>query len=48
VREGEHIRVRNGGAAYVMEFESRRGREATYAIGVEELWRGPPSTVRGD
>jgi hypothetical protein len=48
VREGEHIRVRTDGGAYVMEFESRRGKDATYAIGVEDLWRGPPSTLRGD
>jgi hypothetical protein len=48
VREGEHIRVRSANASYVMELESRRGREATYAIGAEDLWRGPPSTLRGD
>ena len=47
VREGDHIRVRDGDDAYVMQFESRRGREATYAIGAEELWRGPPLTMRG-
>jgi hypothetical protein len=47
VREGDHIRVRDGRQSYVMQFESRRGREATYAIGVEELWKGPPSTWRG-
>ena len=46
VREGDHIRVRDGDETYVMQFESRRGREATYAIAIEELWRGPPSTKR--
>jgi hypothetical protein len=40
--------VRSANASYVMELESRRGREATYAIGAEDLWRGPPSTLRGD
>lgn len=47
VREGDHIRVRSGDDAYVMHFESRRGREATYSIAAEELWSGaPPSTMR--
>ena len=46
VREGDHIRVRDGDEGYVMQFESRRGRDATYAIGADELWRGPPSTKR--
>ena len=46
LREGDHIRVRDGDDAYVMHFESRRGTSATYAIGAEELWRGPPSTKR--
>jgi hypothetical protein len=46
VRKGDHIRVRDDDDMYVMEFESRRGREATYAIGIEDMWRGPPSTTR--
>jgi hypothetical protein len=46
VRAGDHMRVRTEDEMYVMQFESRRGREATYAIGIEELWRGPPSTMR--
>lgn len=46
VRTGDHIRVRDGDETYVMEFEWRRGREATYAIGLEDLWKGPPSTKR--
>jgi hypothetical protein len=48
VRAGDHIRVRvpDEHETYVMQFESRRGREATYAIGVEDIWKGPPSTMR--
>jgi hypothetical protein len=46
VRVGDHIRVRDGDDAYVMQFDSRREREAAYSIGAEELWRGPPSTKR--
>jgi hypothetical protein len=48
VRQGDHIRVRqhDDDDGYVLQFESRRGREATYAIGAEDLWRGPPSTKR--
>jgi hypothetical protein len=46
VREGDHIRVRCGAEAYVMHFDSRRGRDATYAITTEELWSGAPSTMR--
>ena len=46
VRAGDHIRVRDGDETYVMQFERRSGREATYAIGLEDLWRGPPSTKR--
>lgn len=46
VREGNHIRVRDDDEMYVMQFESRRGREATYAIGLEDFWRGAPSTMR--
>jgi hypothetical protein len=50
VREKEHVRVRDDDdEAYVMHFESREtraGNAATYAIGREEFWRGPPSTKR--
>ncbi len=46
VRAGDHIRVSRERDTYVMQFESRSGRDATYAIGAEELWRGPPSTKR--
>ena len=46
LRQGDHVRVREGDDTYVMQFESRRGTKATYAIGAEELWRGPPSTKR--
>jgi hypothetical protein len=48
VRAGDHIRVRvpDEDETYVMQFEARRGREATYAIGIEDLWKGPPSTMR--
>jgi hypothetical protein len=49
VREKEHVRVRDEDETYVMHFEareSRAGNAATYAIGREEFWRGPPSTKR--
>jgi len=46
VRLGAHVRVRDEDETYVMHFEARRGKAATYAIGAEELWRGPPSTPR--
>lgn len=46
VREKDHVRVRDDDQAYVLQFESRSGNGATYAIGREELWCGPPSTMR--
>jgi hypothetical protein len=46
VRQGDHTRVRDDGETFVLHFESRRGNEATYAIGPEDFWRGPPSTMR--
>jgi hypothetical protein len=46
VRAGDHIRVRDDDETYVMEFESRRGTEANYAIGIEDMWNGTPSTLR--
>ncbi len=46
VREKDHLRVRDDDETYVLQFESRAGNSATYAIGREELWRGPPSTRR--
>jgi hypothetical protein len=46
VREGDHVRVRDGDEAFVLHFESRSGNAAMYAIGREDLWRGPPSTMR--
>jgi hypothetical protein len=45
VRAGNHVRVRDEDETYVMHFEARHGRAATYAIAAEELWRGPFSTV---
>ncbi len=49
VRAKDHVRVRDEDETYVMHFESRESRSgnaATYAIGREEFWRGPPSTKR--
>jgi hypothetical protein len=46
VREGDHVRVRDDGETFVLHFAARLGNEATYAIGREDLWRGPPSTMR--
>jgi len=46
VREGDHVRVRDDGDSFVLHFAARLGNEATYAIGREDLWRGPPSTMR--
>jgi hypothetical protein len=46
VREGDHVRVRDDGDTFVLHFAARLGNEATYAIGREDLWRGPPSTMR--
>lgn len=46
VRPGDHIRVRDADETYVMEFESRKGSEASYAIGLDDMWRGAPSTLR--
>ncbi len=46
VREGNHIRVRDDDEMYVMHFEARRGKEASYAIGLEDFWQGPRSTMR--
>ncbi len=46
VRAGDHVRVRDGSDLFVMHFAARSGGHATYAIGAEELWKGPPSTLR--
>ncbi|HEY2510947.1 MAG TPA: hypothetical protein VGI39_08830, partial [Polyangiaceae bacterium] len=46
VRVGDHVRVRDGDETYVLQFESRSGSSATYALGLEDLWNGPPSTLR--
>jgi hypothetical protein len=46
VRAGDHVRVRHEGDGYVMQFQSRSGERASYAIACESLWRGPPSTRR--
>ncbi len=46
VRQGDHLRVRDGDDVYVLHFESRGASEASYAIAEESLWRGPPSTWR--
>jgi hypothetical protein len=46
VRVGDHVRVRDGEEVFVLQFQSRCGSAARYAIGVEELWQGPPSTKR--
>ncbi len=46
VRQGDHVRVRDGDETFVLQFDARRGNAATYAIGREDLWKGPPSTMR--
>lgn len=46
VRVGDHVRVQDGDEGYVLQFASRSGGSASYALAIEDLWNGPPSTRR--
>ncbi len=46
VRQGDHVRVRDGDDVYVMHFTSRGVSDAAYVLVEESLWKGPPSTRR--